>query len=88
MRSRNLSGLAFMHRSTATIRLHFSRLSSPLNGACIRPLSNWPTHFRHSRVLHPLHAKPTLTEIANEMHAALLGSICDVLLIALCCPVC
>ena len=56
-----------MHRSTATIRLHFSRLSSPLNGTCIRPLSNWPTHFRHSRVLHPLHAKPTLTEIANEV---------------------
>ena len=60
--------LAFMLRSTATIRLHFNRLSSPLNGgACIRPLSNWPTHFRHSRVLHPLHVKPTLTEIANEV---------------------
>jgi hypothetical protein len=59
--------MAFMPRSTATIRLQFSRLSSPLNGACIRPLSNWPTHFRHSKALHPLHAKPTLTEIANEV---------------------
>ena len=59
--------MAFLPRSTATIRLKFSRLSSPLNGACIRPLSNWPTHFRHSKVLHPLHAKPTLTEVANEV---------------------
>jgi len=83
--------MAFMHRSTATIRLHFSRLSSPLNGACIRPLSNWPTHFRHSRVLHPLHVKPTLTEIANEVctpRPARKYMRAHVLLIALCCPVC
>ena len=72
MRSRNLSGLAHgvhapLDRDDPPALQPPKRLSSPLNGACIRPLSNWPTHFRHSSVLHPLHVKPTLTEIANEV---------------------